>query len=199
MHAQPLNTMMEFFNDLLIPGIPIFEKVIRSILVYTFLLIALRLGGKRELGQMNGFDLVVLLLLSNTVQNAIIGNDNSVLGGFVGAVTLLTINYLIVRLAYRYPRISRLVEGKPTVLISNGRVILEHLAAEAVTEAELRTSLRHQGLEEFAEVKTAILETNGSLTVERQPRTAEDVEQQRITEQLTRIETSLKRLIELAS
>ncbi|MBE9180704.1 DUF421 domain-containing protein [Oculatella sp. LEGE 06141] len=190
---------MEFFNDLWVPGIPILEKVIRSILVYTFLLAALRLGGKRELGQMNGFDLVVLLLLSNTVQNAIIGNDNSVLGGFVGAATLLGVNYMVVRLAYRYPRVLRLVEGKSTILVSNGRIIPEHLSAEVITEAELRASLRRQGFEEMTEVKAAILETNGSLTVERQPLTSADIEQQRLAEQLTRIETTLKRLTEAAS
>lgn len=187
---------MEFFNDVMVPGVPIFEKVIRSILVYSFLLIALRLGGKRELGQMNGFDLVVLLLLSNTVQNAIIGSDNSVLGGFVGAATLLAMNYIVVRLAYRYPRVSRLVEGKPTLLISNGRLISEHLSAEVITEAELRASLRRQGFEELVEVKAAILETNGSLTVERQPPSVEDLAHQRLVEHLTRIETALKQLTE---
>lgn len=190
--------MAEFFNDVMIPGVPIFEKVIRSILVYAFLLVALRLGGKRELGQMNGFDLVVLLLLSNTVQNAIIGNDNSVLGGFVGAATLLAVNYMIVRLAYRYPRVSRLVEGKPTLLVSNGHLILEHLSAEVITESELRANLRRQGFEELAEVKAAILETNGSLTVERQA-LMEDDQQQNLTEQLTRIETALKQLTEMTS
>jgi uncharacterized membrane protein YcaP (DUF421 family) len=191
--------MAEFFNDVLIPGVPILEKVIRSILVYAFLLVSLRLGGKRELGQMNGFDLVVLLLLSNTVQNAIIGNDNSVLGGFVGATTLLAVNYIVVRLAYRYPFVSRLVEGKPTLLVSNGHPISEHLSAEVITESELRASLRRQGFEELAEVKAAILETNGSLTVERQPLMAENAQQQRLTEQLTRIETALRQLIETTS
>jgi uncharacterized membrane protein YcaP (DUF421 family) len=116
---------MQVFNDLWVPGVPILEKVVRSILVYFFLLVALRLGGKRELGQMNGFDLVLLLMLSNAVQNAIIGTDNSVLGGVIGASALLVTNYFVVRLAYRIPKVQRLVEGKPTLLISNGQIIAE--------------------------------------------------------------------------
>jgi uncharacterized membrane protein YcaP (DUF421 family) len=186
--------MVEFFNDVMVPGVPILEKIIRAILVYTFLLIALRLGGKRELGQMNGFDLVVLLLLSNTVQNAIIGNDNSVLGGFVGAATLIAVNYIVVRLAYRYPRVSRFVEGRPTILVRNGQIISKNLDLEVITESELRASLRRQGFEELSEVKIAILETNGSLTIEREPETTEDLEHQRLMAQLTRIETTLNQI-----
>lgn len=144
---------MDFFNDLWIPGVSIPEKVVRSILVYFFLLVALRLGGKRELGQMNGFDLVVLLMLSNAVQNAIIGSDNSLLGGLVGATALLVTNYLVVRVAYHYRSVQRLVEGTPTLLISNGQIIPEHLVKEVITEAELRTSLCRQGFESLSEVR----------------------------------------------
>lgn len=184
---------MEFSNDLWVSGVPLLEKIIRSILVYFFLLIALRLGGKRELGQMTGFDLVVLLLISNTVQNAIIGNDNSVLGGFVGATTLLIVNYFVVRLAYRYPSIMRLLEGESTVLVKNGQIILENLAAEVITQAELKVSLRRQGFRSLAEVKQAILERDGSLTVESQSlKMDEAIYQQHIMEQLDRIEEILK-------
>ncbi|WP_190803595.1 DUF421 domain-containing protein [Leptolyngbya sp. FACHB-261] len=98
---------MELLTDLLIPGVSLLEKIGRTILVYFFLLVALRLAGKRELGQITGFDLVVLLMLSNTVQNAIIGDDNSVSGGAIGAATLLVCNYLVVQIAYRYPVVSR--------------------------------------------------------------------------------------------
>ena len=126
---------MELFNHLWVPGISMPEKIVRSILVYFFLLMVLRLGGKRELGQMNGFDLVVLLMLSNAVQNAIIGNDNSPLGGMIGAVALLVTDYLVVRFPYRYPSVQQLVEGKPTLLISNGQIIPEPLVAEGITEA----------------------------------------------------------------
>lgn len=111
--------MMNMVSDLWIPDISILEKIIRPILVYAFLLISLRLGGKRELGQLTGFDLVVLLMLSNAVQNAIIGDDDSVSGGFIGAATLLITNYLIVRLVYRHPKVQQLVEGKPTLLLHN--------------------------------------------------------------------------------
>lgn len=184
---------MEFSNDLWVSGVPLLEKIIRSILVYFFLLIALRLGGKRELGQMTGFDLVVLLLISNTVQNAIIGNDNSVLGGFVGAATLLIVNYFVVRLAYRYPSIMRILEGESTVLIKNGQIILEHLAAEVITQAELKASLRRQGFRKLAEVKQAILETDGSLSVESQSSKMDEATyQNHVMEQLNRIEEILK-------
>ncbi len=93
--------MSPFWHDLLIPGVSLAEKIVRPILVYIFLVVGLRLAGKRELAQLNPFDLVVLLTLSNAVQNAIIGDDNSVLGGIVGASTLLLVNYVVVVIAYR--------------------------------------------------------------------------------------------------
>jgi uncharacterized membrane protein YcaP (DUF421 family) len=154
-------------SDLWIPDISILEKIVRPILVYFFLLIALRLGGKRELGQLTGFDLVVLLMLSNAVQNAIIGNDNSVTGGLIGAATLLVTNYLVVRLAYRYPNIQQAVEGRPTLLLLDGQMIPKKLARELISEAEFRAVLRRQGFEDLAEIKAAILETSGSITIER--------------------------------
>ncbi|PSF38047.1 DUF421 domain-containing protein [Aphanothece hegewaldii CCALA 016] len=184
---------MEFYNDLWVSGVPLLEKIIRSILVYFFLLIALRLGGKRELGQMTGFDLVVLLLISNTVQNAIIGNDNSVLGGFVGAATLLMVNYIVVRLAYRHSLFLRILEGEPTILVKNGQIIVENLASEVITQAELKASLRRQGFRKLSDVKRAILETDGSLSVEPQSlKMDEGTYQQHIMEQLDRIEEMLK-------
>src|SRR5206468_2031048 len=99
------------WRDLLHPDVSILEKILRPVLVYFFLVISLRLAGKRELAQLNPFDLVVLLTLSNTVQNAIIGNDNSVLGGIIGATTLLTLNYIVVRFLYSHEKIDRLIEG----------------------------------------------------------------------------------------
>src|SRR3954471_21408577 len=108
------------WTDFLTPGIPIAEKLVRSVVVYVFLLVGLRLAGKREMSQLNSFDLVVLLLLSNTVQNAIIGNDNSLIGVIVGAATLLVLNAVLVRTLYHYGKLDRL-EGKPDVLVRNGR------------------------------------------------------------------------------
>ena len=97
--------------------IPLLEKILRPVIVYGFLVVALRVGGKRELAQLNPFDLVVLLTLSNTVQNAIIGNDNSLLGGLLGATTLLLMNYVVVRFLYSHEKIDRLVEGEPEAVI----------------------------------------------------------------------------------
>src|SRR5512147_851094 len=113
------------WRDLLHPDVSILEKIIRPVLVYFFLIACLRLAGKRELAQLNPFDLVVLLLLSNTVQNAIIGDDESLLGGLLGAGTLLLLNYFAVRFLYRHPKLDRLVEGVPTVLVENGEPIME--------------------------------------------------------------------------
>src|SRR5256884_1046823 len=112
------------WRDLFHPDVSILEKIIRPILVYFFLIIGLRLAGKRELAQLNPFDLVVLLTLSNTVQNAIIGDDNSVTGGLIGAATLLLVNYVVVRFLYSHDRLDRLVEGAPDVLVENGKIRL---------------------------------------------------------------------------
>src|SRR5215469_68167 len=110
------------WHDLLHTDVSILEKILRPILVYFFLIVSLRLAGKRELAQLNPFDLVVLLTLSNTVQNAIIGNDNSVTGGLIGATTLLAVNYVVVRFLYTHETIDRLIEGDAELLIENGRV-----------------------------------------------------------------------------
>src|ERR1700694_558725 len=112
----------KIWTDMFVLSLPIAEKILRPILVYFFLVIGLRLAGKRELAQLNPFDLVVLLTLSNTVQNAIIG-DNTVTGGIIGAATLLLVNYLVVRFLFRHEKLDRLVEGKATVLIENGRIL----------------------------------------------------------------------------
>ena len=140
------------------------EKVLRPIAIYVFLVVGLRLAGKRELGQFTPFDLVVLLTLSNTVQNAIIGDDNSLLGGIIGAVTLLTANYLVVRWVYHHPRIEKIIEGSPVALIEHGKVRDERLADELVTRAELESAARRQGFSALDEVDQAILEAGGSLT-----------------------------------
>src|SRR6201984_1980908 len=119
--------MHETWKDMFIVGLPLAEKILRPIVVYAFLVISLRLSGKRELAQLNPFDLVVLLTLSNTVQNAIIGEDNSVTGGLIGAATLLAVNYLVVRFLYSHEGLDRAVTGAADVLIENGRVKTERL------------------------------------------------------------------------
>src|SRR5437773_7892543 len=117
-------------HDMFFLGLPIAEKIIRPVVVYFFLIGGLRLAGKRELAQLNPFDLVVLLTLSNTVQNAIIGEDNSVTGGLLGASTLLVTNHLVVRYLYRHKRLDKLVEGSPEVLIQHGKTLKRSLNRE---------------------------------------------------------------------
>src|SRR5690349_24998052 len=111
-------------------GAPLVEKVLRPILVYTFLIVVLRVFGTRELAQLNPFDLVVLLSLSNTVQNAIIGDESSITGGLIGAFTLLLVNYLVVRFLFKHRRLDQMVEGKSTILIEKGRLKKRALAKE---------------------------------------------------------------------
>src|SRR3954452_10701837 len=120
----------KMWDDMFNLGAPVLEKMLRPVLVYAFLVIALRVFGKRELAQLTPFDLVVLLSLSNTVQNAIIGNDNSLTGGLVGALALLALNYLVVRFLFRHRRLDQLLEGKPTTLIEDGKVQKKALTVE---------------------------------------------------------------------
>lgn len=137
------------------------EKVLRPVIVYVFLVVLLRLFGKRELAQINPFDLVVLLSLSNTVQNAIIGNETSVTGGLIGAVTLLSFNYLVVRFIFKHRRLDEMLEGSPTVLIEGGHVRKKNLAKELLTTAELQAVAHRQGFSTLAEVESCTLEPGG--------------------------------------
>jgi uncharacterized membrane protein YcaP (DUF421 family) len=141
---------------------PVAEKMLRPVIVYVFLVVVLRIFGKRELAQLNPFDLVVLLSLSNTVQNAIIGNDNSVTGGIIGAFTLLALNYFVVRFLFKHRRLDQLMEGTPTVLIENGEVRRDGLAKELLTESELETVAHRQGFASVAEIESCRIEPGGS-------------------------------------
>src|SRR3979411_1545664 len=122
--------MHDIWKDMFVLGVPILEKILRPIIVYVFLIVGLRLSGKRELAQLNTFDLIVLLTLSNTVQNAIIGEDNSVTGGLIGAGALVVVNYLVIRFLYGTRGIDRIVEGDETVLVENCCVLEDKLAKE---------------------------------------------------------------------
>jgi uncharacterized membrane protein YcaP (DUF421 family) len=146
--------------------LPILEKILRPMFVYLFLVGFLRLFGKRELAQLNPFDLVVLLSLSNTVQNAMIGDDNSVSGGVIGAFSLLTINWLLTRVLYRAPKLNKFFELQPTVLIQHGVVDWEATKKEALTELELRSVLHKQGFDRYEEVEKLVLEPNGNFYME---------------------------------
>ena len=160
---QPMHmTLVQHMFDLE-PTVTIAEKILRPVVVYFFLIVVLRLAGKRELAQLNPFDLVVLLTLSNTVQNAIIGNDNSVTGGLIGASTLLVVNYAVVRFLYGHETLEQLVEGAPDVLIENGVVQRDRLRKELVTVQELEAAAHRQGFASLDEVDRAVLEPGGSI------------------------------------
>jgi uncharacterized membrane protein YcaP (DUF421 family) len=168
-------------------GVPLLEKILRPVVVYAFLVISLRLAGKRELVQLNPFDLVVLLTLSNTVQNAIIGDDNTVLGGLIGATSLLAINFLVVRFLYGHRKLDQLVEGRADVLIENGKVRTQHLKTELITMAQLEAAARKQGFASLAEVEQCVLEPGGTLTfIGKKPGT-EDVRHQELLGKLERL------------
>lgn len=154
----------DVWHDIFVPDIYIIEKIIRPVLVYLFLIIGLRLAGKRELAQLNPFDLIVLLTLSNTVQNAIIGNDNSVSGGVIGATTLLAVNYFVVRFLYNHEKLESIIEGKCDELIANGQILHDHLQRELITVAELETAAHRQGFASLADIDRAVLETGGTIS-----------------------------------
>jgi uncharacterized membrane protein YcaP (DUF421 family) len=152
------------WQSLVVVGIPVAEKVLRTVLVYVFLLAGLRLFGKRELGQLNPLDFIVLLLLSNTVQNAIIGSDNSLVGGLLGAAVLFVVNDALVRLSFRWPRLRRMIEGHPEVLVRDGRVVRHALDRNQITVEELLAAARKQGINDLHSVESARLELNGALS-----------------------------------
>lgn len=182
------------YQDLFILGIPLGEKLIRTLCVYAFLLIGLRLAGKRELGQLNPFDLVVLLLLSNTVQNAIIGNDNSLAGGVLGASALLIINWIVVRYLYTHPRVARWLEGDADVLIEKGKVHDTRLKRELITQAELEAAARRQGIEGLHQVETCRLEVGGALTFVPRAPTEDEQRHRELLRHFKNIDEGQKRL-----
>ncbi len=167
-------TASPIFEQMFHLHLPILEKLLRPVVVYLALVLLLRIFGKRELAQLNPFDLIVLLSLSNTVQNAIIGDDNSVTGGLIGAFGLLGINWLVVRGLFRSPRMTRILEGRSRVLIRNGQVDVKALKQETLTREELLEVIRRQGFEHIHEVKRCELEPNGGFSIEAQDPTAAD-------------------------
>ncbi len=171
--SLPLSDAM---HDMFVLSVPVLEKIVRPIIVYVCLVVALRVFGKRELAQLNPFDLVVLLSLSNTVQNAIIGDDNSVTGGLIGALTLLLTNYLVVRFLFRHRRLDQILEGAPTVLIDHGRVRHQALARELLTESELKTVAHRQGFKHLSDIQRCVLEPGGVFFIE--PKTPQALEKQ---------------------
>jgi uncharacterized membrane protein YcaP (DUF421 family) len=170
------------------------KKVIRTIIVYFALIIGLRISGKRELAQLNPFDLIVLLMLSNTVQNAIIGNDNSVTGGVLGAATLLTLNYLIVRAVYRSAWLQRIIGGEPDVLVLRGKIRAHHLKRELITVDELEAAAHRQGIASLEDVEKCILEPTGTLSfIERKP-SSEDERHMQLLRRMERLSNEIAEL-----
>jgi uncharacterized membrane protein YcaP (DUF421 family) len=150
---------------MLIPSIPLVQILLRTIVVYFAILAGLRLAGKREIGQMTVFDLVVLLLIANAVQNSMVGPDTSLTGGVVAALLLLLLNFLVARLRLHFPRLRTLVEGHPTILILHGEVLSANLAREGLDEETLQTALREHSVVDIKEVEMAVLEIDGSISV----------------------------------
>ena len=186
--------MTAVWSHLFMTGVPVWEKVLRAIVVYVFLIVGLRLSGKRELAQLNPFDLVVLLTLSNTVQNAIIGEDNSLLGGLIGAATLLLMNYFVVRYMFFHPKVEKVIEGEAVCLIEAGRVCEDKLRQELISETELRAAAHRQGFDSFQEVQTATLEPDGMISFTRKDPTPEAIRYQEVISRLDRLSEEIQSL-----
>ncbi|HYN53717.1 MAG TPA: YetF domain-containing protein [Methylotenera sp.] len=145
--------------------VPVWELIVRSILVYVFLIFILRISGKRQIGQLAPFDLVLLLILSNAVQNSMNGGDNSLIGGLISATTLVTINYLVGFATYKSKKLESLIEGRPQILIHNGKLYQDMMENSQLTQQELDEALRLAGCSSIKDVHTAILETGGAISV----------------------------------
>src|ERR1051325_4858737 len=145
--------------------LPWWEFVRRGLIVYVFLLAILRLTGKRQVGQLAPFDLVLLLVLSNAVQNAMNGGDNSITGGMISATTLIVANGIVGRITYKSKKMEQLIEGRPEILIHNGRLFTDIMEREKLTHHELNSALRAAGCACVEEVHYAILENTGQITV----------------------------------
>lgn len=189
----------KIWTDMFILSLPVLEKILRAVIVYLFLVVGLRLAGKRELAQLNPFDLVVLLTLSNTVQNAIIGEDNSVTGGLIGAATLLGVNYLVIRFLYGHERLERIVEGEPDVLIENGKIRSNRLGEELITMTELEAAARRQGFATLDEVERAVLEPGGTVSFIGKKPAPEEIRHREVLERLDQMMGEVAKLRMLPS
>ncbi len=186
--------MHSIWHNMFALGIPVAEKVIRPVIVYFFIIAGLRLSGKRELAQLNPFDLVVLLTLSNTVQNAIIGDDNSVSGGLIGAATLLLVNYVVVRFLFSHEKLDRLVEGDSDTLIEKGKINEERLKKELLTRTELETAAHRQGFSSLAEVERAVIEPGGTFYFVGRKPSPDEIQQKALTDRLDAITGRLEEI-----
>jgi uncharacterized membrane protein YcaP (DUF421 family) len=174
--------------------LPLAEKILRPVVVYLCLVVFLRIFGKRELAQLNPFDLVVLLSLSNTVQNAMIGDDNSVTGGVVGAFSLLAINWLLVWVLYRNPKATKVLEGQASTLVRGGEVDEEELKRQSLTHVDLVSILNKNGFNDPADVQVCVLEPNGTFYVEGKKPSSDAVERQEMIRALAELSMEVKAL-----
>ncbi len=186
-------------SHLFILTIPVLEKIIRPIIVYFFLIIGLRLAGKRELGQLNPFDLIVLLTISNTVQNAIIGEDNSLLGGLIGAATLLIVNFLVVRLIHKNRFLERLLEGKSEFLIQHGQIQKSWMDKESIDLAELEMAAHKQGFELLDIIETAKIDQEGNIIFVPKASHQDEKRHQQLLERLDKLEHEIVLLRQAAT
>jgi len=184
----------KLWTDMFVLGLPVAEKILRPVFVYIFLIAGLRLAGKRELAQLNPFDLVVLLTISNTVQNAIIGDDNTVIGGLVGATTLLAVNFIVVRFLFRHPKLDRLAEGHATTLIHQGKLVRSQLSAEVISESELVAAARRQGFGHLGEIEEAVLEPGGIITFTGKKPAPDELRHQELLSKLEKLSQELAAL-----
>ena len=182
------------WKDMFALTLPLAEKILRPVVVYAFLVISLRLSGKRELVQLNPFDLVVLLTLSNTVQNAIIGDDNTVSGGIIGATSLLIVNYLVVRFLYKHRKLDQWVEGKADVLIDKGKVKMERLKKELISIQQLAAAARKQGFDDLSEVEQCVLEPGGTMTFIGRKPDEEDIRHKEVLRRFEMVTEELARM-----
>lgn len=146
-------------------AVPWWELVIRSVVIYIFLIVLLRITGKRQVGQLAPFDLVLLLVLSNAVQNSMNAGDNSLVGGMIAATTLIAMNYVVAMLTFRSKKAEALIEGRPQVLIHNGKLFESVLTDARMTHHELNAALRRAGCLSIEDVHCAMLENNGAVSV----------------------------------
>jgi uncharacterized membrane protein YcaP (DUF421 family) len=179
---------MQSLTDMFVLPVPVLEKIVRAVLVYVFLIFTLKIFGKRLMAQLNPFDLVVLLILSNTVQNAIIGNDNSVSGGILGAVALVGFNHLVVRRLYGHSKLERWLEGRSDLLIEHGKLRMDRLQKDGVSKHELVMAAHKQGFDSLGDIDKAVLAPTGGLWFFRHQPTSDDARQTEVLARLDRIE-----------
>ena len=147
-------------------SVPWWELILRGLVVYIFIIVLLRLTGKRQIGQLSPFDLVLLLILSNAVQNSMNAGDNSLVGGLISATTLVVVNYLVGLVTFKSKKIEEIIDGRPQVLIHKGKLFEEVMNEAKLTRHELDSTLRQSGYFEIKDNKLAIIENNGSVTVQ---------------------------------